>query len=174
MSPQKISSLFLGGFLFRIGAVVLLKTKRVLGQTLILSKWNPLFANVPVESLVHKHQQKYYSALKKSTENGESSVFIEFMLKTILEALNTLPTPEVAPELTPEVKKMLGILSGEMSRKQIQEKLGLRDEKHFRKAYQQPALAQGLIEMTIPDKPNSRLQKYRLTPKGRAFIQEHQ
>jgi ATP-dependent DNA helicase RecG len=44
--------------------------------------------------------------------------------------------------------------------------LGLRDEKHFREHYQQAGIAAGLIEMTLPAKPNSRLQKYRLTAKG--------
>jgi len=57
-----------------------------------------------------------------------------------------------------------------MSRKDIQLKLGLKDEKHFREAYQQPAVAAGLIEITIPDKPNSRLQKYRITAKGSACV----
>jgi Fic family protein len=139
-----------------------------LWQTLILSRWNPLFANVPVESLVYEHQAEYYEALNKSSKNGESSVFIEFMLRTILAALTALSTPEV----TPEVRKMLSAMAGEMTRKQIQEKLGLKDEKHFRERYQQPAVALGLIEMTIPDKPNSRLQKYRITPKGMALIKE--
>jgi ATP-dependent DNA helicase RecG len=76
-------------------------------------------------------------------------------------------TPQVAPEVTPEVKKMLTSLTGEMTRREIQEKLGLKDEKHFRENYQQAALNLGLIEMTIPDKPRSRRQKYRLTSVGR-------
>jgi len=137
-----------------------------LWQTLILSNWNPLFSAIPVESLVYEHQAEYYAALNKSTKNAESSVFIEFMLKMILGAVRSLSTPEVRPDVTPEVKKMLSVLNGEMTRKEIQQKLGLKDEKHFRTAYQQPAIAQGLIEMTVPDKPNSRLQKYRITPKG--------
>lgn len=41
------------------------------------------------------------------------------------------------------------------------------DRKSFRERYLGPALADGLIEMTIPDKPNSRLQEYRLTDEGR-------
>ena len=90
----------------------------------------------------------------------------------ILSAVAALSTPEVTLEVTLEVKKLLSILKGEMSRKDIQQKLGLKDEKHFREAYQQPAVAAGLIEMTIPDKPNSRLQKYRITEKGITSVKE--
>ena len=57
-----------------------------LWQTLILCKWKPLFANIPVESLVYEHQAEYYAALNRSTNNAESSVFIEFMLKMILRS----------------------------------------------------------------------------------------
>ena len=141
-----------------------------LWQTLILCKWNPLFAHIPVESLVYEHQAEYYAMLNKSTENAESSVFIEFMLRMIRGALASLSTPGVTPEVTPEVRKMLSIMKGEMTRKEIQQLLGLKDEKHFRTAYQQPAIAAGLIEMTVPDKPNSRLQKYRITPKGSILL----
>ena len=143
-----------------------------LWQTLILRKWNPLFAHIPVESLVYEHQAEYYAVLNKSTENAESSVFIEFMLRMILGAVTSLFTPEVTPHITHEVRKMLSILKGEMTRKEIQQILGLKDEKHFRTAYQQPAIAARLIEMTVPDKPNSRLQKYRITPKGVAIVKE--
>ncbi len=57
-----------------------------------------------------------------------------------------------------------------MSRQEVQAKLGLKDEKYFREFYQQPAVAGGLIEMTISDKRTSPLQKYRLTDKGRALL----
>jgi len=50
--------------------------------------------------------------------------------------------------------------------------LGLKDEKHFRENYQQVGVKLGLIEMTIPDKPSSSRQKYRLTDKGRALLEE--
>jgi len=52
------------------------------------------------------------------------------------------------------------------TRQQLQRVLGLKDDEHFRKAYLQPALDAGLIEMTIPNKPRSSRQKYRLTAKG--------
>ena len=77
--------------------------------------------------------------------------------------------PEVAPEVTPEVTpgvRLVRVLVGEMTRQQLQRALGLKDDEHFRKAYLQPALDAGLIEMTIPDKPRSSRQKYRLTAKG--------
>jgi len=79
-------------------------------------------------------------------------------------------TPEAAPDVTPEVRRMLSVISGEMTRGEIQEKLGLKDEKHFRENYQQVAVKLGLVEMTIPDKPRSSKQKYRLTEKGRRVL----
>lgn len=106
--------------------------------------------------MVHRSQAKYYDVLNKSTQKGDSSVFIEFMLKIILDSLKQ-PTPEV----TPEVRRLLKAINGDMTRIEIQEKIGLKDEKHFREHYLKPAISNGFIEMTIPDKPNSRLQKYR-------------
>ena len=61
-------------------------------------------------------------------------------------------------------------MSGAMSRLEIQAALNLRHEDHFRAAYLVPALEAGLIEMTIPDKPRSSKQKYRLTDKGKALL----
>jgi hypothetical protein len=55
-----------------------------------------------------------------------------------------------------------------MTRQQLQDALGLKDDEHFRKTYLQPALEAGLIEMTIADKPRSSKQKYRLSAKGAA------
>ena len=57
-----------------------------------------------------------------------------------------------------------------MSRRQIRESLSLTGEEHFRVAYLKPALELGLIEMTLPDKPTSRAQRYRLTPLGQLWL----
>ena len=73
---------------------------------------------------------------------------------------------EVTEEVAGEVVRLLQAMEGEMKRSEIQERLGLKHEEHFRKSYLLPALELGVIEMTIPDKPTSRLQKYRLTKKG--------
>lgn len=59
-----------------------------LWHTLLLSKWNKLFAWLPVESIIHDRQEDYYRAFNRSNAEGESTVFIEFMLSAIEDALN--------------------------------------------------------------------------------------
>lgn len=56
-------------------------------QTLLLMRWNPLFAWLPVESVVKEHQQAYYDAIAQSDALGESTPFVRFMLRTLLTAL---------------------------------------------------------------------------------------
>lgn len=58
-----------------------------LWHTLLLSKWNPAFAWLPVESIIHDRQQEYYEAINASNDAGESTVFIEFMLSAIKASL---------------------------------------------------------------------------------------
>ena len=58
-----------------------------LWHTLLLSKWNPVFAWLPVESIIHDHQQEYYDAINASNDTGESTAFIEFMLSAIKASL---------------------------------------------------------------------------------------
>lgn len=79
-------------------------------------------------------------------------------------------TPHVAPQVTPQVVALLTKVSGEMTRQELTDALGLKDRKHFADAYLQPALEAGLLEMTIPDKPQSSKQRYRLTGQAQAAI----
>lgn len=58
-----------------------------LWHTLLLSKWNPVFAWLPVESIIHDHQQEYYDAINASNDADESTAFIEFMLSVIKASL---------------------------------------------------------------------------------------
>jgi Fic family protein len=139
-----------------------------LWRSLILAAWNPLFANIPVESLIFEHQREYYQAIQESTRQTDSAPFIAFMLRMIWDAVTTA-TPQVTHQVTPQVADLLLTFSGEMAREEIQSMLKLSDRKSFRERYLVPALADGLIEMTLPGKPNSRLQKYRLTHKGREW-----
>jgi ATP-dependent DNA helicase RecG len=67
---------------------------------------------------------------------------------------------------------LLALKSGPQSAGELRELLELKHRPTFRQNYLHPALEKGLIENTIPDKPNSRLQKYRLTEKGRGCIKE--
>ena len=77
--------------------------------------------------------------------------------------------PESTGEVTGEVERVVRVLRGEMKRTAIQKALRLRHEDYFREAYLIPALVGGFIEMTIPDKPASSRQKYRLTAKGQTL-----
>lgn len=73
------------------------------------------------------------------------------------------------PEVTLEVERLVLVMTenDELSSQEIMDRLSLKDEKHFREAYRQPAIKANLLELTIPDKPRSRLQKYRITLLGK-------
>ncbi len=72
-------------------------------------------------------------------------------------------------QVTPQVKKLVNVILGEMSRDELQDKLKLKDRKSFVALYLIPALEAGWVTKTILDKPNSRFQKYKLTAKGIEF-----
>ncbi len=78
-------------------------------------------------------------------------------------------TPHDTPHVTQHVERLIALLTGEMNRSQLQEAMKLRDRSHFTSAYLEPAIKAGLIEMTIPDKPKSRNQRYRRTVAGEAL-----
>lgn len=80
----------------------------------------------------------------------------------------TFPSSQVVTlQVTPQVRELVKVLDKEMNRQEMQDKLNLSDREHFRLNYLKPALDLELVEMTIPDKPNSSLQKYRLTVLGK-------
>ncbi|MFZ3115931.1 MAG: ATP-binding protein [Syntrophales bacterium] len=80
-------------------------------------------------------------------------------------------TGQVAGQASVEVLKMLKIMSGEMTRAEIQAALGLKGRANFEERYLKPAMETDLIDMTRPDKPRSSKQRYRLTNKGRAVLE---
>jgi ATP-dependent DNA helicase RecG len=81
-------------------------------------------------------------------------------------------TGQVRGQVTGQVLNLLNVALGERSRKELMEAMGLTGRDNFEKLYLRPALDAELIEMTIPDKPNSRLQKYRLTEKGKQLLKQ--
>ncbi len=71
-----------------------------LWHTLLLSKWNPTFAWLPVESIIHDRQQEYYNAINASNNAGESTAFIEFMLSAIKASL--IDTAKMSDDMSDE------------------------------------------------------------------------
>jgi ATP-dependent DNA helicase RecG len=77
----------------------------------------------------------------------------------------------LTPQVTPQVVALLEAARHPHSREELQGVLGLKDRMHFQKAYLEPLLAAGWLQMTIPDRPRSRLQRYRTTTTGLAALQ---
>ena len=104
-----------------------------LWQTLILSKWHPLFLALPLESIIKDNQQKYYQALEQADKEGNSVAFIDFMLLTISETLekntkknapiNAPINASINPTKTPDAVLMLIQNNPKITRKQIADTL---------------------------------------------------
>ena len=88
----------------------------------------------------------------------------------VAEEVTEISKPAV-DEVAEEVMKLLLVCRKEMSGRELREALQLKGDESFRRAYLFPALKSGVLEMTLPDKPNSRLQKYRITDKGGSVSQ---
>lgn len=135
-----------------------------LWHTLILSKWNSLFAWLPIESMIHKRQQQYYNAINYCNNACESTAFIEFMLEAIrdilLEAIETTCSDEQVSEQVVEQDKLVEFCKKTRTRNEMQIFCGIEGRKKFNEKYLKPLLTSGKLAMTIPDKPNSKNQKY--------------
>ncbi|MCU4378813.1 MULTISPECIES: Fic family protein [Acinetobacter] len=143
-----------------------------LWQTLILSRWNPIFANIPVESLIYQNQKAYYEALQASTDRIDSAPFIEFILQMILDAIlssnNTAQdsdhaTAQADVQVSDQVQRLVSAMKqGDYTLAELMQLVGLTHRATFQKNYLNPAIEVGLVDRTIPDKPKSPKQKYRL------------
>ena len=128
-----------------------------LWQTLILSQWNPIFLNIPVESLIYQNPRAYYDALQASTDRSDSAPFIEFILQMILDTiLSSDASDQYTAQASVQVKRQ------EYSLTELMALLDLSHRATFQKNYLTPALEAGVIERTLPDKPSSPKQKYKL------------
>ena len=81
---------------------------------------------------------------------------------------------QITEQVTGEVQKFLKILHTPMSRSEAQIALSLKGQANFRDRYLKPVLDLELVGMTIPDKPRSSKQKYRLTDKGKEWVKQNQ
>lgn len=135
-----------------------------LWHTVLLSKWKPIFEFIPLESQIEKFQNEYYDAIAKSHANGNSNAFIEFILKMIDEILDeiSIQIEEDFNHTSLFVRELLNVMEYDIgyTANEILTKLNLKSKETLRKNYINPAIELGLIEMSIPDKPNSRNQKY--------------
>lgn len=135
-----------------------------LWHTAILTKWQPIFEFIPIESQIEKFQNGYYDAIAKCHTNGSSTVFIEFMLEHINTVLDEISVSVTSPanNITEYVSKLLTAMEYDTpyTSNEILSLLGLKSKETLRKNYLGPAINDGLIVMTEPDKPNSKNQRY--------------
>lgn len=135
-----------------------------LWQNVLLTKWNPLFEYIPIESQIKKFQSEYYEKISECHKAGKSDIFIEFMLKMIDETLNeVIQSVEMeSKNISEQVNRLLDIMEKDipLSATEIMRRLGVKSKETLRGSYLNPALENGLIRMTIPDKIKSKNQRY--------------
>lgn len=135
-----------------------------LWHTAILSKWKAMFEFIPIESQIEKFQDEYYAAIAQCHSAGESTFFVEFMLTQIDRILDEL-TPQILKnggQPSQYVEKLLAVMEEDVpyTSSALMERMNLKSRESFRKNYLHPAMERGLIRRTIPEKPNSKNQRY--------------
>ncbi len=135
-----------------------------LWQTAILAKWREIFQYLPVESQIEKDQAGYYKVIDECHKAGSSDRFIVFMLRQIDAALGDLIIQASSKDnqLSVYVSRLLEVMEYDVpyTSSCLMEKVGIKTKDSFRNNYLNPAMEMGLIEMTVPDKPRSRNQRY--------------
>ncbi len=135
-----------------------------LWQTVILSNYKEIFDYIPIENQIKKYQEKYYNSIAYCHTNGNSNEFIEFMLKMFDEVLDEImnSSSQVLIQNNIYLIKLLDIMGSDipMTASQIMRKLNIKSKETFRANYLDPAINEGLVKMTIPDKPTSKNQMY--------------
>ena len=135
-----------------------------LWHTAMLAKWKPVFEYIPIESQIEKFQNEYYEAIARCHVEGESTLFIEFILAQIDKILDEVSAQVSADneQLSEYLKRLLEVMEYDVpyTSNTLMDKLGLKSKEGFRRNYLRPAIDMNLIRMTIPDKPNSKNQRY--------------
>ena len=134
-----------------------------LWQTALLASWKPIFAWIPIESIIKDNQEEYYNAITLSTSQAKSNIFIVFMLDVTNKAIKDIitDTRNHYNHINNQITELMKVIeSYPQSATELMQKLNLKSRVGFRKNYLQPALDAGLIGMTEPDKPTSKNQKY--------------
>ena len=135
-----------------------------LWHTAMLYRWRNIFEYIPLESQIERFQNEYYDAIARCHANGNSNVFIEFMLDMINQILDEIiiQLGKADADISEYVKRLLTVMEYDVAytSKAIMGLLGLKSKETLRKNYINPAIELGFISMTLPDKPNSRNQRY--------------
>lgn len=135
-----------------------------LWQNILLYNWKEVFEYLPIESLIHKYQTEYYKVIDNCNKKGDSTEFIEFMLRMIDETLDgALSTPSVPiNQETININKLLNCLESNvpLSANEIMQRLNIKSKTTLRNGYLHPAIKMGLVKLTNPDNPNSSKQTY--------------
>ncbi|MBR6271669.1 MAG: Fic family protein [Lachnospiraceae bacterium] len=135
-----------------------------LWQTVILTRWREIFQYLPIESQIEKDQAGYYKAIADCHSAGKSNQFIEFMLRQIDNAFTDILGQASAKEghISEYIGRLLDVMDYDVpyTANQIMAKLDIKAKENFRQNYLRPAIELGLVEMTVPDKPRSRNQRY--------------
>ena len=135
-----------------------------LWQNIMLSKWKKIFEYLPIESQIHKFQDDYYKSINNCNHNGESTEFVEFMLRTIDEVLDEAIRTSSVPitETGININKLLNVMEYNIpvTTNEIMDKLGIKSKETLRSTYLDSAIKEEVIALTIPDKPTSKNQMY--------------
>ena len=133
-------------------------------QNLLLSNWNSVFEYIPLESQIYKYQSEYYHKINICHKNGNSNEFIEFILLMLNEILDEvlLSSQKESRHISEQVNRLLSVMDDEIpySANELLSLLNIKSKETLRASYLNPALKNGLIKMTLPDKPNSKNQRY--------------
>ena len=107
----------------------------------------------------------HYEAIRQSSAKGESTPFVSFMLEILLDALRT---DQASDQVSDQVARLLAELrTGPKTAVELMAAMGLSHRPTFRNNYLRPAMSAGLVEMTHPESPTAKNQRYRLTRRGR-------
>ncbi|PLR37980.1 cell filamentation protein Fic [Chimaeribacter californicus] len=144
-----------------------------LWQSRLLSEWQPMFAFLPVESVINARQEEYYRALSDADRHAEATPFIAFMLAALLEAMQEIHAViEPVVHVSEAIAALLAALyrSPPLKSAELMPLTGLRHRPTFRKNVLEPALSAGWVAMSHPDSPRSPQQRYHLTAAGERLL----
>lgn len=135
-----------------------------LWHTVILSKWKSVFEYIPLESQIEKFQDGYYEVIAECHIDGNSPRFIEFILEQIDLVLDEIRRQSgcLNENISRYVKRLLEVMEYDTpyTANEILGLLGLKSKDTLRKNYLNPALESGMVQMTIPNVPKSKNQRY--------------